>query len=447
MRKLVIALLVSAALRPSPAEAQVPPEDFVGVPRQYATDQVLAVLGKRHVPQPAGETVFQGEVSANLGTNISCGQLRFNFDLDGMISNAKRIPSMLKGQAEALMNGLPMLLLCQSSPSLCAEIKNLNFQVNEELKALTDVCHAMDSYIGKQAKAGKAQAWEACVQDKMRRGTNHTTAQKECNETPPERLLYTDIAQSWLHDATTDRPQRILQGLLDATGQRISRPLGEEKYAFLSSVLGELKLELNGKLFPVFPAQPTTVKHLAQSVGAAGVTMACSFGVLEEKADDPDPNPYPSGVTAAGKVWYAHLSQIVFQKVDSSDVRNLEALEPGDQQLACNALGRALARATLERLADEGEAMMAQALQTPAIDEELRQAYESRSDRAFTAMRTHRFEGAQHSVEDMLQLIQQMAENERERRRRTGTALSKGQLRMNEEMRETPCTSPLTCER
>lgn len=450
MRKLAIALLVTYAPASS---ARAQSTSYTNIPRQYSTDEVMSVLGKSTKPTPGQPKLLSGEVHAGIHTSVNCGALRVKFDIGGMIDGAKKIPKLLAAQAQSLINGLPMLVLCQASPSLCAEIKNLNYQINEELKGLTDICRTMDSFIDEQARIGKAQGWQACVRKRQDEGMRDADAQKACNESGTNSK-FRDIKKGWVQDQSvdnvlTEQQQQILSAMLQApliaTGQNASKGVDETKYQFLSAMLGELTLLENGESIAVRPAQLLTAADLAKTVGSAAIDLACG-AQLEQGARGQLPKSQDASVAS---FWHNHMIDIVKEKIHPNDVVNLWALDEPDRNAACNALGRALARDTLDRLADDGETTMAQVLENPALTsgglQEIRKNYEWRARSVFAAIRAQRFEGSQHKIEDLRKIIQAMAESLRETNRRTGAAISTGQMRMNAEMSTTHCEGAYTC--
>jgi hypothetical protein len=451
-RKLVIALLLAATAAALPAQAADP----ISLHRSYSTDDVMSALGKKRTPGRPPPLRIPGGFHARLSSNVDCGRLRLNFNMSDLTDDFAAFFKQLPALFDAVMAAAPMLILCQGSPSVCAEVKNLNYQLNEDLKGMLDVCHAMDNFIDKQANVGKAKAWEECV----KANGNNTSAQKKCSKTEqPLPLLYDKIASAWDEETPVTADQPIVGSLLKASGQ-LDQPLGQERYDFLASVLGELTLNKEGKVYPIFAVptdptaessstvtvRPTTVASLSKSVAIVANAAACNQSDLDAAAQGNPPQHLhddPSTADPETLLWRAHMADIIKEQINHRDVQNLWLLDQPDRELACNALGRALARATLQRLADDGEAAMAIALQNRALDEELRRTYESRSRTVFSAMRTQRFEGAQHTLPQVLQLIARMAGVARETNQLVSAAISRGQRGQN---LDTPCTDSKSCD-
>jgi hypothetical protein len=230
--------------------------------------------------------------------------------------------------------------------------------------------------------------------------------------------------------------------MLDASGQRVAGGLGEDQYRFLTAMLGELKLDINGKLLPVFPARPLTVASLSKRLGTMGTGLACDQPRLSQAVGGLTSNATPLEV----RFYEQALLDTVHEQIESVNVTDLFSLDPPDRDLACNALGRALGKAALRRSAEEGEATTTTALQNPAVPETVRKMYETRAEQTFRAMRSESQELAEHSIPELKMIITRMAAIQRETRRATAAAISKGQQDMRQEMGTTPCESDETCQ-
>lgn len=447
MRKTILALALAAAA--SDAAAQTVP--YHGSQRLYTTQEVLNVLGKPQPAAPKPELLFDAEAHAGARTHLNCGQVSLDFDLNATINNVKRLPQTLASQGTALLNSLPMLLVCYYSPTLCAEIKNLNFRIDEDLKGLTDVCKGVNAYIDSQSTAdsvrtaGQQRAFQDCV-SRARSGAHPTPmadAIRQCN-TGDQPMLYTDIAQAWATDVTTRQPQNILASLLSGTKQ-LTNPLNDKQYKFLSSVLGELKLDVNGKLTPIFPARPLTAAALLKNVQSRGIAVACSETTLNQIVDG-HPPPTPDNTRSGLPFAEDHLYEVIRRDITHGDVDDLFTLDPADQAVACNAMGRSLAALATAMAADDGEAVMATAMQNPGLPDTVRGMYAQRIDTTFRALRSQAANGSVEPLPRLKAIIGRMAAATRDRRRVEAAAANKGFLDETHEFQETPCDSDETCD-
>jgi len=450
LHKLATAVAASLALVGA-AQAQTQPttEAYTRVRRTYTADNVLSVLGaSTPVRPPHGQQTTFASLHAGIHTDISCGQLRFGLDFGAMKARVNAMADQLKGQLGSVASALPLLVLCQSSPSLCAEIKNFNYQLNEELKGLMDVCQTMDSYIDGKAKEGQANAWRQCIDEQLRQpGVSMTTAQIECNR-QSRHPVFPRIDSALHAIETTDAPQEILKSLLTATGHNVQSGLGQERYHFLSAVLGEFTLDVNGKLVPLFPVQPTTVTDLARSVGIEGVRRTCDTARLRRIIDTQHPEPDPTDGDGSVRIWKKEMNQVIRQTIALANTRNLDTLDERDREVACNALGRSLAQETLRQLGSEAQSVMAQLTANPNLPVDVRRDLEARSETVAKALQGTRFEGSRYDIRQVLEIIQKMAADTQERRRQDAAAAGRGQQKVEEGRKKmTECTGGYDCGR
>jgi hypothetical protein len=452
MRNLALAASASLVLVGGTVQAQTPPttEAYTRVRRTYTADNVLSVLGANTpVRPPVGQQATFASLHAGVHTDISCGQLRFGLDFDAMKERVTAMADQLKGQLGAAVGALPLLILCQSSPSLCAEIKNFNYQLNEELKGLMDVCRSMDDYIDGKAKEGQATAWRQCIDEKLQEHPpkSMTTAQLECNR-ESRHPVFPKIDSALHAIETTDAPQEVLKSLLTATGHDVQRGLGEERYHFLSAVLGEFTLDVNGKLVPLFPVQPTTVTDLARSVGIEGVRRTCDTARLRRIIDAQHPEPDPTDGDGSVRTWKKEMNEVIRRNVTLVNTTNLDTLDDSDRAVACSALGKSLAQETLRQLGAQAQSIMAQLTGNPNLPADVRRDLESRSDTVAKALQGTRFDGSNYDLRRVLEIIQTMAADTQERRRQDAAAAAKGQLRWEEgRKRMNECTAEYDCGR
>jgi hypothetical protein len=427
-------------------------EDYVGEKRTYSSADVLALLGKKKKFSAPEPFKLGPEMSAKVNTSLQCGRLRFNYDMKSMIDKLKDFPEQLKkyvgNSGTAAMNAAPMLVLCYMSPTVCAELKNLNMRLDLDLKMMTDVCSAMDNYIGSQAEKGskesKDRANNKCVNDQQERGVTLQQALDHCNRNPPP-ALNVDIAKGWIQDTVISGPQKVLDSLLLASSQKTVGAVGEENYKFLAAVLGETKIQANGKILPMFPAHVFVPSTLAGKMFQAAVDTTCNHqnlqaaiaGTFVPNSPDPEIN-----------FFQRRLFHVINDNIDKRDHNNLFDLDPPDQELMCNALGRAVGRVAILQTAADGESMAVIALQNPALPEDLRKMYESRVSQVFPAIREQAQTQPTKPIDELLKLLNKMSKLQREQRRLTAGTLSQGQMDLDTLYSQSieDCDSDYTCK-
>lgn len=437
-----LVVVAGAALLGSVASAQT----YVREQRTYSTGDVMAILGKPSTPSPP-TAIPIADISASVKTKVDCGKVDIigNLNISEFMDEVEELPNRLAGQLRSLGAAIPMLALCYASPALCAEVKNMNFNINERLKVLTDVCKSVDEYIGERAAVGaKATGMAICINERIDAGEREAAATKHCKENPPSNT-YVNIAQAKLRQVTTQAPQTIIRSLLEANGVNVASGVGQQNYRFLTAMLGELRMEVNGQLIPVFPAAPMSSKMLGDHLFTNAVNLACSeprFNQAVAGTLAPEPAVPPAQDT---QDLQRSLFEVVRKNVQPRQVQDLFVLDPPDRDLACNALGRAFAKTTMKGLTEEARALFTSALQNPALPESVRDLYQQRASAQFAAMLQSAEESSESSIPTLLKYISEMAAKIREERAIEALAATRALNDQDREFKQTECTSEETC--
>lgn len=424
-------------------------EEYWGVEKKYTTADVLSILGKPKKVQPRPPLNFSGQVKAGISTSVDCGKITTNVDIDSISTTLKEIPKELDNLKNVMIDKLPLLTLCYMSPSWCAEIKNLNFRIDQRLGLLTDTCYAIDNYIDSQSTADEVMSdaerrgWRKCVSDK-RKGAHPLPMHKAMEECKLEnkKLLYADIAKAWtqaIYDK--DTPQKVIESILTAISINTHSSIGERKYKFLSAILGELTIDVNGELLPVFPAKPMTAGILSDQMMDTAIHIACDQvlfeqaidGTLAYQSNDPEVQFYED-----------RLFKIIKTSCTGIDHENLFGLDTPDREAMCNALGRSFAKDALLKTAADGESLATTALQNPALPEAVRDMYEDRVTRVFAAMRSQSESIKVKPIDTLREILTKMAKIQREIRRDIANIITEQRLKQHRNQQE--CDSDLTCE-
>jgi hypothetical protein len=387
--------------------------------------------------------LFDVGVSASLDTRINCGRLDVDFNLSRVWDDVRRVPQQIVSNVGALTSSLPMLAICYSSPALCAELKNMHFNINERLKGLTDVCKSVNSYINDRATEGAAaQGVAICTQNRVASGWDTASATEYCKANPAPNT-YMNIASAWTNRAFTTGPQDILKSILTASNQYVAGSLSERDYRFMSAMLGELTLNVNGQLLPVWPAHPMTAKALGEKLEAMAVLLACDQGRLDRARQGTLAVDY--GLTPDQEYYQTILFDVAKFYVQEQHVRDLFILDPPDRDLACNALGRSFGKESLQMAAEDSRAKFNTAIQNPAVPAEIRQMYEARASAQFAAMLSLA-KKKEHEIPALLQVISKMADTVRKERKIEANLVSKALDDQDREFATTPCESEETCQ-
>jgi hypothetical protein len=422
--------------------------EYRGTERSYSSDEVIAILGKMK-SYPEGKAKNMGiNFQAGIRSKLKCGNIRFDTNFQEILDQVNKLPNQLKQQFTNLLPAAPMLALCYTSPTGCAEVKNLNLRLEQELRLLTDTCKAVDDYITSTADKGEVEArkkaMQDCIQTKVDGGrVRLAKAIQECEANPPGGK-YIDIASSWMRETFTTNPQNFLESALNASGESTSSTIGKENYAFLSSVMGETKILSGGKSVPIFPKGSQKTSELANNLFGKGVTIACDRTKLINAIN----STYTiTGTTDDERFNERKLVEVIQAKVAKADHDNLFDLDGPDRNHACQSLGRSLGKEAMLAAAKEGEALAIKALQNPLIPAELRQTYEQRINQVFPAMRESAASEQVRSVDELRRLIASLAKKQREDRRLAAKSLSRGEILMDTLRSDSydECDSDITC--
>lgn len=446
MRPLGRLAFICAVVFALPVSAQL--QAYTSIQRQYSPADVTALLGPNVAAAPGRTLLFSADVQAGVKTTQNCGAIGVNLNVGKVGAMVANLPKTLIAQGAAILPALPTLAVCYASPSLCAELKNLNFNINEKLKGFTDVCKSMNDYVNKQAIEGsvgsyaKAKAFNACVDNELTTGITDSVevANEDCKNTPPQPL-YTNIAKAWLQDNVTSQPQNLLASLLEASGQ-MTDPVDQEKYALLSALVGELKLDVNGKVLPIFPEHPLTAQALKDNIKALAIETACDKGNLTAAVGKALPL---SQTSPAARRYEDALYSAIYENMTLEDVKLLFVLDPPNTQLACNAYGRSLARLALERVTNDAHASLLTAMQNPALPVELRDMYYQRESSVFSAFRGATTQRDEHSIPELRSIVAAMAKLKYTKDSNTARAVSQGLQDMNV-YRNMECDDIYTCD-
>ncbi|HYX31599.1 MAG TPA: hypothetical protein VE954_00705 [Oligoflexus sp.] len=421
--------------------------EYRGTERAYSSDEVIAILGKMK-SYPAGKAQNMGvNFQAGVRSKLKCGNIRFDTNFQEILDQVNQLPGELKKQFKNLLPAAPMLALCYTSPTGCAEIKNLNLRLDQELRLLTDTCKSIDDYVTSTAEKGeidgRKRSMQDCISSAVNGGKSLAKAVSGCEANPPGGK-YIDIANAWLKETFTTNPQNFLEAAMNASGESTGNAIGQENYAFLSSVMGETKILSGGKSVPVFPKGSQKTSTLASNLFGKGAAIACDRNKLSNIIN----GSYTfSASTDDERYNERKLVEVTQAKIDKTDHDNLFDLDTPDRAHACQSLGRSLGKEAMLLAAKEGEALAIKAIQNPLIPAELRQTYEQRINQVFPAMRESAATEQVKSVDELRRLIAILAKKQRQDRRLAAKSLSRGEISMDSLRTDSyeECDSDITC--
>ena len=342
-----------------------------GGERFRPTDDVLAALGAPDPYTKPPEIEWGVELDARLATELECGALKVDVDLDAMLSHINDLPQQLAAAGTSLASALPMLTLCHLSPSICAEVKNLNLRIDQDLDFRAAMCDSLDKYIDAQADEGARirrdavkLAEQQCIVD------NGGTAEavRECTENPQSGLV-TDIAKGFLGETLSTAPQKVVEAALLATNTELGKSLPLKN--FLVGIVGESEIAVNGEVYPLLDGTSLTSEDVREALLYWGEHYSCSqirlSDLIEDEDDvlfEPEPIDEPNPT-----VEYAieALEEVLSERVSEEDVTNLEALPWATYRSFCFGLRNTAARETALVMRDEISALVLKAQDNPEL--------------------------------------------------------------------------------
>ncbi len=341
--------------------------EFEAGDRYHATDAVLAALGAwDEADGPYEDLEWGASVNARIATDLQCGSLNVDVDVNAAMSAVSELPRQLADLGPDLVGALPMLATCHLSPSLCAELKNLNLRIDQEIDFQAAMCRSIEGYIDKQADEGeqlRRDAAELATQQCIAEGGGTADAVRQCTENESSGLVV-DIAQGFLDEKIATAPQRLISAAVDATNHELAKQHGMKE--MLSAIAGEAEITVNGEVIPLLEEGTLVSEDIANELLYHGERYACSksrldtlLGGMVQMGETP-----PSASTA-----YAveALEDTLKQRVTEADQTNLDTLDWATYRSFCLALRNTAAKHTAITIRDSVAALVDKAIENPQL--------------------------------------------------------------------------------
>lgn len=368
-----------------------------------------------------------GSVGANFEATVKCGRIDI---LGSVIEEIKN----LEGQAKALatqiigqftnVNALALGLICYYKPTVCSYIRDTKIDFRQALKLELDGCRAIDSYIDKQASKGAkdsfAKDYANCI------GDNPTTARlRNCqkNTTSKTRNLANPLSEELMTSS-----QNVLKSILTAA-QRSS------SYDLLVPLLGEIKLNHSGYWYQIFPQKVQSPSDLVTSFIDEGVIASCDTRKLKDALSKRWDNK-PSNLQEY--VQFTIKDYLVLE-----DIEDLDSLPASDRVLACDHLGKSIAKESVEKMSADAPGILSVALQNNALPEDIRDLLLKKSELTFLAITKTIDNKKITPLKITLKNIRLLAYEYRKDRRQEASTISAKKI-LNTD--QNSCTDQLSCE-
>jgi len=424
------------------------------------SNEVLAVMGGRRAPEgQKGRIDLGASLRAEFGIRVECGQIKMDGDLQGTLPDVSDLPEQLAAAGTTVMAAMPMLTLCHMSPSICAELKNLNIRIDEDWDFHADLCRSIDAHIDSQAEKGREEARdrakEKCMSKKKEQGSSDREALRDCEE--QEDYLVTDKVQGFVTQAFSDTPQRLLRSALDASQTALSK--NPEFYEFLVAIGGEAEIQHNGVSMPLFSREGSltakmlsdNIRDLARRVAGSSQlrnivgTVDPETGVLTPgNTDLASPNWGPNNSDLAMRFWSKEMLQIFATEFSQRDYMNLHALDTATSFMFEDRWGDVVAKELVVRLAGLTKSELEHMTRNPALsdDEKVRIRDIAR------ALDILKAQLDRHEIETIPQFrltLERAADRARQDRREIAGALAESEERNQRVLGMPACNSYATC--
>lgn len=384
--------VLALAVLGSPAHAQTPPQvPQIQTQHVYATgpagpnsfergvrlkpsEELMIMLGLDDEIAAGTPNGWHASVGARLATDLQCGAMRFDVDFTAMADSLKDLPSNLAASGATLLQALPMLTICHTSPSLCAELKNLNLRIEQDLDFRAQVCRSIEGYIDGQVDEHEALRRQQVALEKQQCIAQHggdAVAVRDCTEAARQPQNMTAIAQGFIDEQVASGPQRLLEAALGATNHALASKPG--LYEMLSAVAGEAEITLNGEVYPVLDTDGAfTSVDIVNGMLDLTEYYACSATLRERLLEEFGPDGTGTFLTnpnVPGRLDY--LKQMVQVSIGShltpADLENFGLINHVDQRHMCFALRDTAALVTAQSVLEETGGIAEWAMDNPEL--------------------------------------------------------------------------------
>lgn len=423
-----------------------------------------------------GRIVLGASLEAEFGAYVECGAIKFDGDFNAVLPDVSDVPQQLAQAGTAVLSALPMLTVCHTSPSLCAELKNLNFRIDEQWDFQADLCKSMNGYIDDQAEKGekesRARHVNRCVQELSgpevpeAQRMDLAAAQRTCMD-QDEPYLAVDIAQGFITNAVSHQPQKILKQALAATQTELSQ--NENFYEWLTAIGGEMELRHNGQIIPLFPPSGNLLaEDLIENMETSGYRIAIStqlkdivaqkdggkraqYGGQNDPLDDRDPLAYAHvtgfapNIDEAADYWMNALTKVFRHDFSVDDYDNLHTLDTSMTYSMARLWGKVASKVAIQNLRTEMESELAIMEKNPALPDAGKGQIKT-IRRTLKVVADHFEDEEIPTVAEFRLLLLESADSIRRRDQATAAALATGEERNRKVQGDGPgCVSFITC--
>lgn len=417
--------------------------------KMFSSNDIIAMFGKAHVyANKKGSNINFNP--GTIQTNMQCGQIQFDIlnNFNQALSDLEKMPKKLVEQFStnfsSLASAAPIIALCYSSPTLCAELKNLNLNLQQDVGLQTNMCESIDNYVTDRADQGRKESYDralkSCIsQNSPSMGVRNATY--KCNSSVSERdVLVADVVNNKMRSGLSGA-QNIIESALTSTGA-LATQNDKDRYKLLQASLGDMQIDANGSITPALGDLKMTPNDMSENVMHNSSNLVCDLANLKKSIDG---SPVISSSNDVDRYLQTILNQTITKNLSDDDVNNLEDLDSVDKDVICNSLARSLAFETVKNIVSDNANALDSVTSNTVIPDDVKEKIISHANDFFNKV------VKSSNNEDILPVpvikkeLGKLAYLSRDSKRKLGVALTATEVSDAIENSKN-CDSAITCE-
>lgn len=424
-------------------------DDVSDSEKSISSDDIISIFGKvQYYNRNTGSNVSINPGS--IKTNMQCGQIQVDIlnNFNQALSDLKQLPQKLVDQFgsnfASLAAASPIIALCYSSPTLCAELKNLNLNLQQDIGLQTNMCQSIDSYVTDRSDQGRKESYDralkACIaQYSPSMGVRNATY--KCNSSISENdVLVADVVHNKISSGLTSA-QNVIKSALTSAGSYVSQN-DQDRYKLLQASLGDMQIETNGSVTPALADLKMTPNDVTQNVMNNSVNLVCDLTSLKKSIDG---TPVISSSNDADRYLQTFLNQTISKNLSDSDVSNLNDLDSVDKDVICNSIARSVAYETLKSVISDNSVAVDSVARNPVIPDDVKKKIIANANNFFKSVTESANNEEIIPLPAIKKELTKLAYLSRDSKRKLGVALTTSEV-SDAVQGSKNCDSAVTCE-
>lgn len=417
--------------------------------KSFSSDDIISIFGKvKYYNRNTGSSV-----SINPGgikTNMQCGQIQVDIlnNFNQALSDLKQLPQKLVDQFgsnfSSLVGASPIIALCYSSPTLCAELKNLNLNLQQDIGLQTNMCQAIDSYVTDRSDQGRKESYDralkACIaQYSPSMGVRNATY--KCNSSVSENdVLVADVVNNKITSGLKST-QNIIKSALTSAGSYATQN-DQDRYKLLQASMGDMQIETNGSITPALADLKMTPNDVSENIMSNSANLVCDLTNLKKSIDG---TPVISSSNEADRYLQTFLNQTINRNLSDYDVSNLKDLDSVDKDVICNSLARSIAYETIKNVISDNSNALDSVTRNPVVPDDVKKKIVENANNFFKSLSESANNEDIIPVSVIKKELGKLAYLSRDSKRKLGVALTTSEISDTIQGSKN-CDSAITCE-